>query len=219
MRVQVDAKVGARIMEYVWPARKHRKLTSVQPEIHSHVLPGPNAYASTGVHRSSLDSSLPIQASRQTPPASYMESPPLRKLGVSRSFTDLRSALPERSQMPQLHRTRSSHGYQPKFASTELADARMTRERVNPSLTLNRQKHGDAAEMKTRSSQKTFVLVRISRCLLHHANITSMLILFLSLHLLLSIMKEEAFECREARIRTRDLEYRNQTWSVRAFSK
>jgi hypothetical protein len=28
-------------------------------------------------------------------------------------------------------------------------------------------------------------------------------------------MKEESFECRDARIRTRDLEYRNQTWSVR----
>lgn len=36
----------------------------------------------------------------------------------------------------------------------------------------------------------------------------------LSLHLLLSIMKEDSFLCRDARIRTRDLEYRNQTWSV-----
>jgi hypothetical protein len=37
----------------------------------------------------------------------------------------------------------------------------------------------------------------------------------LSLHLLLSIVKEESFDLRDARIRTRDLEYRNQTWSVR----
>jgi len=50
--------------------------------------------------------------------------------------------------------------------------------------------------MKTRASQKSFVLVRIS-----------------SLNLLLSIVKEGSFECHEARIRTRDLEYRNQTWS------
>ena len=35
-----------------------------------------------------------------------------------------------------------------------------------------------------------------------------------SLHLLLSIMKENSFLCRDARIQTRDLEYRNQTWSV-----
>ena len=35
-----------------------------------------------------------------------------------------------------------------------------------------------------------------------------------SLHLLLSISKEDSFLCRDARIRTRDLEYRNQTWSV-----
>lgn len=36
-----------------------------------------------------------------------------------------------------------------------------------------------------------------------------------SLHLLLSIAKEDSFLCRDARIRTRALEYRNQTWSVR----
>jgi hypothetical protein len=35
-----------------------------------------------------------------------------------------------------------------------------------------------------------------------------------SLNLLLSIVKEGSFECHDARIRTRDLEYRNQTWSV-----
>ena len=38
--------------------------------------------------------------------------------------------------------------------------------------------------------------------------------LLASLHLLLSIAKEDSFLCRDARIRTRDLEYRNQTWSV-----
>lgn len=37
---------------------------------------------------------------------------------------------------------------------------------------------------------------------------------YFSLHLLLSIIKEESFDLRDARIRTRDLEYRNQTWSV-----
>lgn len=38
---------------------------------------------------------------------------------------------------------------------------------------------------------------------------------FNSLNLLLSIMKEESFDLRDARIRTRDLEFRNETWSVR----
>lgn len=38
---------------------------------------------------------------------------------------------------------------------------------------------------------------------------------FLSLELLLSIMKASSFECRDARIRTHALEIRNQTWSVR----
>lgn len=61
---------------------------------------------------------------------------------------------------------------------------------------VQRRQIGDAAEMKTRLSQKTFILVKIS-----------------SLHLLLSIVKEESFDLRDARIRTRDLEYRNHTWS------
>jgi hypothetical protein len=39
--------------------------------------------------------------------------------------------------------------------------------------------------------------------------------MYSSLNLLLSIVKEESFDLRDARIRTRDLEYRNQTWSVR----
>jgi len=54
----------------------------------------------------------------------------------------------------------------------------------------------DAIEMKTRSSQKTFILVKVS-----------------SIELLLSMMKAESFECRDARIRTHTLEFRNQTWS------
>lgn len=50
--------------------------------------------------------------------------------------------------------------------------------------------------MKNRSTQKSFVYVRIA-----------------SLNLLLSVSKEGSFECRDARINTRDLEYRNQTCS------
>jgi hypothetical protein len=39
-----------------------------------------------------------------------------------------------------------------------------------------------------------------------------------SLNLLLSIQKEDSFVCRDARIKTRDLEYHNQTFSVSIFS-
>lgn len=39
-----------------------------------------------------------------------------------------------------------------------------------------------------------------------------------SLHLLLSVVKEGSFECHDARIKTRELDYRNQTWSVRQTS-
>ena len=38
--------------------------------------------------------------------------------------------------------------------------------------------------------------------------------LLCSLHIMLSVMKDDSFVCRDAMIRTRDLEYRNQTWSV-----
>lgn len=34
------------------------------------------------------------------------------------------------------------------------------------------------------------------------------------MHILLSVRKDGSFFCRDARIRTRELEYRNQTWSV-----
>jgi len=54
----------------------------------------------------------------------------------------------------------------------------------------------DAAIMKTRSAQKTFVAVDIA-----------------SISVLLSIQKQAAFLLRDARINTRNLHYRNQTWS------
>jgi len=56
--------------------------------------------------------------------------------------------------------------------------------------------HGEALEMRHRSAQKTFIRVEIS-----------------SIHLLLSIMKEDSFLCRNAKIRTRELVFRNQTFS------
>ena len=74
----------------------------------------------------------------------------------------------------------------------------------------------DAQVMKTRSSQKDFVLVRISRL----GDFRTLIIIFglsyiISLHILL---KEGSFECHDAGIKRRELEYRNQTWSVRKFA-
>jgi len=67
---------------------------------------------------------------------------------------------------------------------------------ISQAMTTPKDKSGDAAEMKSRSSQKTFIFVSIS-----------------TVHLLLSIRMEDSFFCREARIRTRELEYRNRTLS------
>ncbi|KAJ6515787.1 golgi-body localization protein domain-containing protein [Mycena sanguinolenta] len=194
MRLQVDAKVGRRIMEYVWPARRNRKqLIEDEPS-----TPADNTPEIVLV-RSSLDS--PRSATRKgslLPPSPT----PTARLSSSRSFTDLRSAAtlapPSR---PGLHRTASSSALRQDSLSVAPPMDPSSRKKnrsdsSNKVAQVTRKKTGDAAEMKNRSSQKSFVMVRIS-----------------SLNLLLSIMKEDSFVCRDAHIRTRDLEYRNQTWS------
>ncbi|KAF5390524.1 hypothetical protein D9757_002702 [Collybiopsis confluens] len=168
LRLQIDAKVGRRIMEYVYPARKHRRKS----------IEGP-PQADTAMDMALRSSSL---------------APPLRKLGTSRSFTDLRSAAAQESTQvflrPPLQRTRSSEHLKRNQTTGDNLDKENKRQK-----TISK-RNGDAAEMKTRSSRKTFVFVKIS-----------------SLHLLLSVMKEDAFVCQDARIRTRNLEFRNQTLS------
>ncbi|KAF7352699.1 hypothetical protein MVEN_01235800 [Mycena venus] len=144
MRLQVDAKVGRRIMEYVWPARRNRK--------------------------QSIDDEPPLPTIENTPDIVLACIEQLRPVPF------VKPSLPVAPPMdPSRKKNRSE-------SSTKVAQST--------------KKAGDAAEMKTRSSQKSFVMVRIS-----------------SLNLLLSIMKEDSFVCRDAHIRTRDLEYRNQTWS------
>ncbi|KAK7061817.1 golgi-body localization protein domain-containing protein [Favolaschia claudopus] len=193
MRLQVDAKVGRRIMEYVWPARRNRKAIT-----EDEVLPTIEATPDIVLARSSFDSPR-SQNSRKGSLSPPVQTP--ARLSASRSFTDLRStnmlAPPSR---PALHRTASSSALRQSTlaAPPALADTSRKKNRSDTSnkSTQSIKKAGDAAEMKTRSSQKSFVMVRIS-----------------SLNLLLSIMKEDSFVCRDAHIRTRDLEYRNQTWS------
>ncbi|KAG9218974.1 hypothetical protein CCMSSC00406_0001384 [Pleurotus cornucopiae] len=177
IRLQIDASLGRRIMEYLWPARKDRRIRSSSSSADTDDETNIPRIVAT---RASLDSPRALQTfpSEVTNDATLRPPMGLRRLGSSRSFTDLRFSTTDPA--PKLSRTRST-------------DALKPANQVEPK---RRDTIMDATEMKTRSSQKSFVLVRIS-----------------SLHILLSIKKDDAFECREARIRTRDLEYRNQTWS------
>ena len=138
MRLQIDARVGTRIMEYLWPARRERQIAAdpVGNEDFVQVLEVPEG-------RTSLDSPRGLHSFRDTNKGEL--APPLRKLGTSRSFTDLRGTK-DAAQVPALHKMHSSE------ALHDAADGRT-----------KTKKAGDAAEMKTRASQKSFVLVRISR--------------------------------------------------------
>ncbi|EKM59200.1 uncharacterized protein PHACADRAFT_169675 [Phanerochaete carnosa HHB-10118-sp] len=209
MRLQIDSRVGRRIMEYVWPARRRRQQNggedTPEHDIEDLHLP-PSAPSSPVDFRSPLPTpSVHSPAPRPTRRASAdlpspsrentLTVPGLRKTPTSRSFTDLRKvAQNDALGVPRLEKTKSSDAL---FALSTSSSGQMSRT-SNESRTSTRRKQetDDAAVMKTRSSQKTFVWVKVS-----------------SLHLLLSIMKENSFFCRDARIRTRDLEYRNQTCS------
>ncbi|CCM03163.1 uncharacterized protein FIBRA_05285 [Fibroporia radiculosa] len=207
MRLQLDTRTGRRIMEYVWPARRHREHSD--DELHG-LDSLPDSPSPTSDHANILiipDSPLSPRRSSwdvsplKSPDASKLTPVPLRKLGTSRSFTDLRNASrSDTLRSPGLHKTRSTDALvtlsKPSRSVTSQVskDSEGTKERNGQSR--KRHEIDDATEMKTRSSQKTFVWVRVN-----------------SLYLLLSIAKEDSFLCRDARIRTRDLEYRNQTWS------
>ncbi|KAF7292415.1 hypothetical protein HMN09_01225600 [Mycena chlorophos] len=186
MRLQVDARVGRRIMEYVWPGRRDPKKQQ-QLEDETPLTTEPPS-AEIVLSRSSLDSPR-TAVSKKAAVSTPMLMPPM-KLSASRSFTDLRSASLAPPSAPQLHRTASSsalrQGLSPATPPPEPLKKR-TRSDTSKNTALSK-KTGDAAEMKTRSSQKSFVLVKISR-------------------------HEDSFVCRDAHIRTRDLEFRNQTWS------
>jgi len=186
LRLQLDTKVGQRIMEYIWPARKHRRhqktlqaesptnLTKLQPPAPGSGSQDPSP-TSAGRPRQSMDQT------RLTPV-------PVRKLGTSRSFTDLRSAVG--GPMSALHLNRSTEALSSPTTPTSLTQPLRRGGSLSPGM-------NDALIMKTRSAQKTFVAVDIA-----------------TISVLLSIQKEAAFSLRDAHINTRELHYRNQTWSV-----
>lgn len=185
-RLQLHAAMGRKIMEYFWPGRRERaELEASDEEADDEDLVS---------ERASMDA--PRLSSNLTPP------PGLRKLGASRSFTDLRMSARENSsqgrKVSPLTRMMSSDALN-KIDSNKVDGQDNLeggwRNRSKAGAAAHKRKM-DAAEMKTRSSQKSFVLVKIS-----------------SLHIMLSVMKDDSFVCRDAMIRTRDLQYRNQTWS------
>ncbi|KAI0702885.1 golgi-body localization protein domain-containing protein [Cytidiella melzeri] len=211
LRLQLDTRVGGKIMEYVWPARRKRGNAGDSAPLELEELP-PSAPASplTPSPITSFAPSTPLRltvpprrasvdvVSPVSPDRSMLTIPTLRKTATSRSFSDLRKAAADTLQIPlsplPLQRTKSSDAIfslTSSNSSGQLSKASDDKEKQGL-----KQEADDAALMKTRSSQKTFVWVKVS-----------------SLHLMLSIMKEDSFLCRDARIRTRDLEYRNQTWS------
>lgn len=156
MRLQVDAKVGSRMLEYVWPARKQRALaaagasTSETPaQRKSDEEPRPS--------RKSMDSSRALNGSNGLKP------PALRRLGTSRSFTDLRGSIPSDSRPPSRSGTPQRTRTLDKFRSRSQTNLLDPSEGQIKKRQVSARKAGDAAEMKTRSSQKTFILVKISR--------------------------------------------------------
>nr|VWO95170.1 Uncharacterized protein [Ganoderma boninense] len=204
MRLQIDTRVGRKIMCYVWPARRDR--TQSPTELAPFLIPEP--ISDDGHDQGSKSSGLPAVTYTDSPRhASFDVSParrsldmnrlappsPLRRLGTSRSFTDLRKERQDSLKIPRIQRTGSSGNLRDVHGMTKAVSMSS---RPTPKDLLRNQQTDDALEMKTRASQKTFVKVKVA-----------------SLHLLLSISKEDSFLCRDARIRTRDLEYRNQTWS------
>ncbi|KAH8113231.1 golgi-body localization protein domain-containing protein [Phellopilus nigrolimitatus] len=218
MRLQLEARVGRSIMEYVWPARRDRTRSGNSAEFESssardNVKPdillqesGPIYAEPTTLARASLDSPSNIHRGKRY---SIEERRPTlgltaKRLTSSRSFTDLRhtsrqtsmfSSTPVSSDFLAADKD-SAIDYSVAFDRGKVID------NTSANLPIQKRLKDDAAEMKTRASQKTFILVRIS-----------------SMHILLSFHKDGSFFCRDARIQTRDLQYRNQTWSFEELAE
>lgn len=179
IRLQIDSRVGRRIMEYLWPARKDRYEIDEGEIASPEKLDDPEQRISPT--RTSLDSPRALQNLKRQQ-QEYL-GPPIRKLAGSSSFTDLRSSVNAQSVAVLASNSAES-----------LTPAPRTNRELKPKT--SDAKSDVAAEMRTRSGQKTFILVRID-----------------SLNILLSVSKEGSFECRDAHLKTRQLEYRNKTWS------
>ena len=202
MRLQIDIRVGRKIMEYLWPARRNRQDGPAESE--PFVVPDsiaashssskarqenqlPKLMYTDSPRHASFDQPSPTRKSLDTTRlTAHQTPPPLRKLGTSRSFSDLRS--PQRSgslmspgfgsgrqdslQVPRIHRTNSSSSLRAKSTDALLGLSRPTlssgadsarKEAKEKARAAMGGEQDDAAEMKTRASQKTFVRVKVAR--------------------------------------------------------
>lgn len=154
-------------MEYVWPARRNRdSISSSDREVDSAASSATiiQRAASNDASRSSLDShpvvkyGNRISSDEQRRPTLGF---PSRRLTSSRSFNDLRST--SRLQSGYL----ASPGPEKSdlfFNKNESRPANIRRNSSNLLDVTSKQKSkDDAIEMKSRSAQKTFVLVQVSR--------------------------------------------------------
>ena len=160
-------------MEYVWPARRDR----IRLESSSHTPEDHNTKADTLLHhatghqhlftnrRQSADdaSSFPQKKRYSADGAPAMLRPDSRRLTSSRSFTDLRGISRQNSMKsafsvsPDYLTANRSISEFPSHGIEQRTDSAPTDFPLDTGI------GNDAAEMKTRSAQKTFVHVRISR--------------------------------------------------------
>jgi transcriptional antiterminator Rof (Rho-off) len=166
LRLQLDVKMGSRLMEYVWPERRRRRKESELPQSTAGEARVRRLTEATSLTRPNISTRVSMDGPRTPMDAPRLEggrslemsrlaAPPLRRMATSRSFTDLRSATREQQLAPKLERGFSSYA----FAQPPTPAPEGGRNKAGKNTG-----RGDAEEMKSRSAQKSFVLVRVPRC-------------------------------------------------------
>lgn len=175
IRLQIDTRVGRRIMEYVWPARRDRNKAKAatkasgetkdkEEDVHLPRTPV-TPVSPTSPRRNSADA-IP-SSPRLSFDANRLAPPPMRRVHTSRSFTDLRkmrnTSGTDSLQVPGgLQRTKSSDML---FGAASSNSSGQTKASDEPKdkRSVSRRGMDDASEMKYRSSQKTFIWVKVAR--------------------------------------------------------
>lgn len=177
MRLQLEARVGKSIMEYIFPGRRERK---TRHKDHSHLKDRMDRDAGRSTNdlfqNAFVTHSNPMVLQRSS--AEVPRSPTARysfeenrlaapsgapaRLGATRSFSDLRQASRHNS-MQKLDK-QSPYLLADRPSTTNLEEyGKINTNKVGPIQKEKQTGEDDATEMKTRSSQNTFVLVNISR--------------------------------------------------------
>lgn len=178
MRLQLEARVGKSIMEYVFPERRERQVLESVTASGSSLLDDEDDIfraQSSAVTRS--DSGLLDKAPHESllsPPRAGKRysvderrpilSPATKRITSSRSFTDLR--LLSRQNSTPATALSTNNLFLDKAIVTDDPDDPAEQGKAASSLfntSVQKQPRDDAAEMKSRSAQKTFILVRIAR--------------------------------------------------------